>query len=705
MCSFLPLISLFAIVGSFYLEPVKMAQLPTSIPLHDMASTTPPVSPGSLHSHFLKSSTDHSRSGSQSDDDDDDDDLDLRDNDLEATGLVKRQRKHPSIFTRRRSCPRVLHHVGRFSLVVLRELAPSFLHGYFPEKNYNTGQHYQSIGSTIKPPTASSAKKLAALDGIRGVACLIVFNFHFLYPYSRTIMRGYMAGSHDDHYENMNFHQLPFICLLHRGRAAVCIFFAVSGYVLSYRFLQLVRARTWAKAYAGLSSLAFRRGLRLYLPPTISLLCVAFAAWLGAFERGAKLGGSPWTAGGEWEPHPRYRPEFKDAWLEFYKTWWFWADAMTWDSRYIEYDPHLWTIPIEMRSSMVLFLALLATAPLKPLWRVLTLFMCCTYSLSAARWDVGVFLGGAIVAEFHLIFSSVPSTTTTTALSSPQAMGDTRHLWRGDASNPGSFASHAAVELPPTPRTSPSLRPSILCDDDRPGEEPHKPLLTLHPRRLSSRLPSASSILEKAHAFLRPYHTPLLVLCLTLSLFLLSFPDAQPESTPGFRYLADSLTPRAYNIQKYYFWHSLGSLLFVFTLPLLPRLARCCFESSVPQYLGRISYALYLCHGPIMHSLGFAGQPWIWRRLVGVEFVLGAEGGPRTWTGGGARGWCVGLLLGWVFMLVVVVVVADVFWRYVDVGCVRFARAVEGVMVSPVAGRDVGLEGGQAGLPLHRISR
>lgn len=352
---------------------------------------------------------------------------------------------------------------------------------------------------------------------------------------------------------------------------------------------------------------------------------------------------------------------------------------------------------------MVLFLVLLATALLKPLWRVLTLSMCCAYSLSAARWDVGVFLGGAIVAEFHLIFSFMPSTTMTTAPSSPQPMEEARHLWRGEASLPASSASYAAVELPPTPRNSPGLRPSIL-HDDRPEEESHKPLLTLHPRRLSSRLPSASSILDRAHTYLRPYHTPLLVLCLTLSLFLLSFPDAQPESTPGFRYLADSLTPRAYTSQKYYFWHSLGSVLFVFALPLLPRLAWCCFESSVPQYLGRISYALYLCHGPIMHSLGFAVQPWIWRRLVGVEFVPGAEGGPGTWTGG-VRGWCLGLLLGWVFMLVVVVVVADVFWRYVDVGCVKFARAVEVGMVSPVAGRDVGLEGGQAGLPMHRISR
>jgi hypothetical protein len=55
-------------------------------------------------------------------------------------------------------------------------------------------------------------------------------------------------------------------------------------------------------------------------------------------------------------------------------------------------------------------------------------------------------------------------------------------------------------------------------------------------------------------------------LALVLALFLLSFPDAAPEVTPGFGTLAELYTPRTYGDGKYLFWHALGSVVFIFAV-------------------------------------------------------------------------------------------------------------------------------------------
>ncbi|KAJ1325983.1 acyltransferase family protein [Microdochium nivale] len=528
-------------------------------------------------------------------------------------GLSKR---HQSL--RRQKIQRAVAHVGTWLLALLFELMPSFLQGPFTRRTIRAPRPQQNTEDDKPPATITGpAKKLMSLDGIRGVACLIVFNFHFLYPYTKTVWHGFIPGGN---LEFAHFHQLPLLCLFHRGRAAVCVFFAVSGYVLSYRFIQLVRARNFVKAHATLALLTFRRGMRLFLPPTFSLVVITLAAWLGAFEPGWRLLHSPWTAAGEWEPHPFQRVTLYDSLYELYRTWRGWSSPWNWNPWYMDYDPHLWTIPIEFRSSMVLFAALLGTAPLRALWRCLLLTWACMYCLSDARWDVAVFLGGAVAAESHLYLATL---------------------------------SESAGEDSITTQTHTSFHTFLF--------------------KLKSRT-----------SFLWRSSTPYLVFALVLALFLLSFPDAAPEPTPGFGILAELFTPRTYGDGKYLFWHALGSILFIFAVPLLPRLAEWVFENAVAQYLGRISYALYLCHGPIMHSLGFAVQPWIWEHFAGVRAVPAEEeGGPVQWTGG-VSGWCLGLTMGWLMSLVVTILLADVFWRYIDVGCVKIARAVENAMVAPL---------------------
>ncbi|KAH6886888.1 hypothetical protein B0T10DRAFT_563121 [Thelonectria olida] len=131
---------------------------------------------------------------------------------------------------------------------------------------------------------SSNRDKIRCLDGLRGIACLIVFNYHFLWPWTPTIMLGYGALPPRSPEPSWEWPSLPIICLLHRGRPMVAIFFAISGYVLCRHILRSIHERRLDAVYQKLASAVFRRVFRLYIPPTISMFIVAMLAQMGAFR-------------------------------------------------------------------------------------------------------------------------------------------------------------------------------------------------------------------------------------------------------------------------------------------------------------------------------------------------------------------------------------------------------------------------------------
>jgi peptidoglycan/LPS O-acetylase OafA/YrhL len=42
------------------------------------------------------------------------------------------------------------------------------------------------------------------------------------------------------------------------------------------------------------------------------------------------------------------------------------------------------------------------------------------------------------------------------------------------------------------------------------------------------------------------------------------------------------------------------------------------FNLTVVQYFGKISYAIYLMHGPVLHTVGYAIERWAWG-VTGIE--------------------------------------------------------------------------------------
>jgi hypothetical protein len=143
-----------------------------------------------------------------------------------------------------------------------------------------------------------------------------------------------------------------------------------------------------------------------------------------------------------------------------------------------------------------------------------------------------------------------------------------------------------------------------------------------------------------------------------VSLYLLSQPDGRGEETPGWIWLT-SLIPDWWDAEPFRVWQSIGAVLFIFTVGHSPMWQRF-FNTAVVQYFGKISYAIYLMHGPAMHAIGYHYEKWIYS-------MTGLEGDWYT----------AGFFMGSLLCVPTVVWWADVFWRAIDIPCVKFAKWFE----------------------------
>lgn len=169
---------------------------------------------------------------------------------------------------------------------------------------------------------------------------------------------------------------------------------------------------------------------------------------------------------------------------------------------------------------------------------------------------------------------------------------------------------------------------------------------------------SASKASHKTHAgnTSKISWSALYITVFLLGVFLAGQPERNVKDTAVWSTVI-SLIPQ-YIIDKWRYWTSWGALLIVWSTS-NDHLLQCIFTNSVSQYLGRISFSLYLVHGSIIHTLGYGMLQSLWN-TIGEDrketcFVLMAT--------------CVTVVTLWW---------ADVFMRLVDVPSVKFARWLEG---------------------------
>ncbi|EXJ81691.1 hypothetical protein A1O1_07756 [Capronia coronata CBS 617.96] len=164
----------------------------------------------------------------------------------------------------------------------------------------------------------------AYLDALRGWAALSVFRYHCFANKTWLL-------------------EQPVIRMVLNGRAMVDIFFVISGYVLSYRLLKMMRNQQPAMLRA-LASSTFRRWFRLYASCGVASFVTAYMTYLG------------WCLPGHRKP---------TIWLQLHdwmwdfigssnplgdiKGWWYPGVFRT------HYLDQMWTIPVEFRGSMLLF--------------------------------------------------------------------------------------------------------------------------------------------------------------------------------------------------------------------------------------------------------------------------------------------------------------------------------------------------------------
>lgn len=252
-------------------------------------------------------------------------------------------------------------------------LALSFLWSLLPRYLQPGGRKQYQYSKTKSHPTAY-------LDAVRGYAALIVFFYHGWNKTTFWVLR------------------LPLIrTFFLAGPGMVAVFFVISGYVLSYRILKLMRNKESALLLDAFSSSMFRRWLRLYGSTAIATLIAACCVSLG------------------W-----YLPVPDLAMPTFFGQLWHWflssllfsnpfANVEGWihpGALFTPYLTQMWTIPVEFRGSIILFCFCISSAKLSVRSRMIYLWavvLLCYY------WRcvfVPEFLFGMFIAE--LSFSRHP---------------------------------------------------------------------------------------------------------------------------------------------------------------------------------------------------------------------------------------------------------------------------------------------------------
>jgi peptidoglycan/LPS O-acetylase OafA/YrhL len=440
------------------------------------------------------------------------------------------------------------------------------------------------LPSFIHYPDANAGKKLedgtlkhTATDwitGLRGLAAMIVVITHMLPATHPYLYFGYGSNT------SMERHiiQLPFLRLIYGGSAMVAVFFIISGYVLSYKSLQLAQSHEWDTLYAHLSSSVLRRAMRLLIPPLIVWLATAAGAQCGLFKHNALTIGSviwPVTA----QPAPSLTIQLQRWIVEIWKSFspWQWSTAIP----NLEYGIQFWTILVELRCSMALYLILIATSRLRRLPRLIVILIFQFYSIACGRWEMFLFLAGMLLSSLHL--------------------------------------NQENQHLPSTASTSVSQQPCLLLN----------------------------------FAFL------------IIGLYLASEPELNANATPGFIFL-NSMIPISFPVEDAFrFWLAIGATLIVYSISNIEQIKRA-FELSFFQYIGRISFSLYLVHAFIISSIG----AWIFESF---QPTTGISSSVESLKSKNEIGF-------WIMICVTVPImiwVADLYWRFVDVPSVTLTKLIE----------------------------
>jgi peptidoglycan/LPS O-acetylase OafA/YrhL len=386
-----------------------------------------------------------------------------------------------------------------------------------------------ALGRTKR--TLPKVSSTSYVNGLRGVACFIVFHQHIAWQVARWIQQPYGADEN-----NYHFFQLPYIRLIHCGMFMVAVFFVLSGFVLAYSPLKKINtpsdpARDSA-LLRSLSSSLFRRPFRLFIPmmAAVSLNVIAVYAYPD-FDRGG------------WRNDD---PSFFQLWKKMLDLAWPAVNVYSWGYYWPLGFTHGWSLQLEYRGSIVIFVLCLLTCQLTPIMRKAALGFAAWYAMHWGRWEIFCFIEGMIIAELRISPLNLPNFA---------ALIPSWRLENDDLEKSGGSGSlQGLLHRLPTIGWSVMLAFALLVGGwptyGAKEAQPWKGLYAVTPKAWTS------------------------------------YGSSEPDPTQCF-------------------WISVGAGMLLLSLEALPRL-QAIFNTTPMVYLGETSYAFYLLHQPVMFSVGSA---------------------------------------------------------------------------------------------------
>lgn len=249
---------------------------------------------------------------------------------------------------------------------------------------------FETVRAVFNYPEQSlELRSTAWLDGLRGLAAFEVFVFHYVDVW---IDRSHGWGG----FENLRpeWYYAPFIRTFYAsGDAAVCLFFAISGYVLSYRMLSLMRQRRKEELLTALSSAVFRRAIRLYMPVIVETFTLMILGRYVSLPRPE-----------EYEPAPTLLLELRMWYISILHLLLPLRYPDRWEALHDRYDGGIsWTIPLEYYGSLYVYMSIVFLCQIRSV--TMRRILCCgmvVQSFAKDDWIAAQFVMGMTFADYQL---------------------------------------------------------------------------------------------------------------------------------------------------------------------------------------------------------------------------------------------------------------------------------------------------------------
>lgn len=230
--------------------------------------------------------------------------------------------------------------------------------------------------------TVKTTPRLMELEGLRGIAAVMVVAFHALVVFYPALFYGsnhpFAPVQHTSLESSLFGNPLGFIF---SGAFAVAIFFVLSGFVLTIGFFQ-------TKNVAIIRKLAMKRYLRLMLPALASVLLVWIVLALGLNH--GKESAEAITQAGSSSSLWNFHPNLLDAFLQGTSS------VFLFDLGAMHYNPVLWTMRYEFIGSFMIFAVVLLFGRLKYRWIIYGALALMMWN----SWYLG-FIVGMVLADLY----------------------------------------------------------------------------------------------------------------------------------------------------------------------------------------------------------------------------------------------------------------------------------------------------------------